>query len=133
MDSQDKPVVGEVKDSYTRQASVLRVVDGDTLDLEADLGFSVFHRLRVRLLGVNTPEIYGVSESSEEFRRGKVASEFTASRLPEKSQVLVQTFKVPSGEKKEKYGRFLAKVWYRRGDAWICVNDDLASMGWGSK
>jgi micrococcal nuclease len=37
-------------------ATVLNVVDGDTIDLMIDLGFSIHHKIRVRLYGVNTPE-----------------------------------------------------------------------------
>ena len=37
-------------------ATVLGVVDGDTVDLMVDLGFQVHHKIRVRLYGINTPE-----------------------------------------------------------------------------
>ena len=37
-------------------AKPLKVVDGDTLDLMVDLGFSIHFKMRVRLYGVNTPE-----------------------------------------------------------------------------
>lgn len=37
-------------------ATVLGVVDGDTIDLMIDLGFNIHHKIRVRLFGVNTPE-----------------------------------------------------------------------------
>ena len=37
-------------------ATVLKVVDGDTIELMVDLGFSVHHKIRVRLYGINTPE-----------------------------------------------------------------------------
>ena len=38
------------------QARVKRVVDGDTLDLDIDLGFHITLRERVRLMGIDTPE-----------------------------------------------------------------------------
>jgi len=41
---------------YTYQAKVKRVVDGDTVDLDVDLGFHVIIRLRGRLIDVDTPE-----------------------------------------------------------------------------
>jgi micrococcal nuclease len=37
-------------------ATLLKVIDGDTVELMVDLGFSVHHKIRVRLYGVNTPE-----------------------------------------------------------------------------
>lgn len=41
---------------YTYQAKVTRVVDGDTVDCDVDLGFRTFTRIRFRLLDVDTPE-----------------------------------------------------------------------------
>jgi micrococcal nuclease len=41
---------------YWYTGKVLNVVDGDTVDLMVDLGFSVHHKIRVRLYGINTPE-----------------------------------------------------------------------------
>jgi len=38
------------------KAKVIRVVDGDTVDMEFDLGFYVTTRVRTRLIGVDTPE-----------------------------------------------------------------------------
>ena len=36
--------------------SVDHIVDGDTLDVTVDLGFDITHKIRVRLLGIDTPE-----------------------------------------------------------------------------
>lgn len=41
---------------YTYKAKLLKIIDGDTIDAEIDLGFGVFLRQRVRLYGINTPE-----------------------------------------------------------------------------
>ena len=41
---------------FCYNAKVVRVVDGDTIDLLVDLGFSIHHKVRVRLYGINTPE-----------------------------------------------------------------------------
>jgi len=43
-------------DNYIRRAKVTRVVDGDTVDLEVDLGYHISLSIRGRLLGVDTPE-----------------------------------------------------------------------------
>ena len=43
-------------DNYVRRAKVNRVVDGDTVDLEVDLGYHISLYIRGRLLGVDTPE-----------------------------------------------------------------------------
>lgn len=44
---------------YQYQAKLIKVVDGDTVDLEVDLGFSVLHKMRFRLLYINAPEMKG--------------------------------------------------------------------------
>lgn len=46
---------------YRYRAHVVRVVDGDTLDVNIDLGFHVEFRARVRLAGYNAPELHGLT------------------------------------------------------------------------
>lgn len=41
---------------YTYKAKLIRIIDGDTVDAEIDLGFGVFLKQRIRLYGINTPE-----------------------------------------------------------------------------
>ena len=42
---------------YEYRAKILRVVDGDTVDVDIDLGFGVWmHKERVRMMGIDTPE-----------------------------------------------------------------------------
>ena len=41
---------------YNYKAKLVRVVDGDTIDAEIDLGFGVFIKQRIRLYGIDTPE-----------------------------------------------------------------------------
>lgn len=42
---------------YTYRAQSVRVLDGDTVELLVDLGFRVFHRLTIRLAGIDAPEL----------------------------------------------------------------------------
>ena len=51
---------------YQYKAEVVRVVDGDTVDVLIDLGLNVFTKERIRLFGINTPETYGVKKGSAE-------------------------------------------------------------------
>ncbi len=54
---------------YQYKAKIVRVIDGDTYEIDIDLGLSVWVRgERVRLYGVNTPEVYGVKRESNEYR-----------------------------------------------------------------
>ena len=46
-------------DSYTRAAEVIDIYDGDTVTVLADLGFSSWIKTKIRMLGIDTPEIRG--------------------------------------------------------------------------
>jgi len=91
---------------YTYETEVLYVVDGDTYDFEVDLGFNVFKRLRVRLLGLDTHEIYGVKKESREYELGKRQMEFAEDVLFSADEIVLKTYKDETG----KYGRYLAEV-----------------------
>ena len=56
---------------YEYKAVVDRVVDGDTIDVTIDLGFSVWKKMRVRMEGINTPE--SRTRDLEEKKRGLAA------------------------------------------------------------
>jgi micrococcal nuclease len=56
---------------YEYKAVVDRVVDGDTIDVTIDLGFSVWKKMRVRMEGINTPE--SRTRDKEEKKRGLAA------------------------------------------------------------
>lgn len=80
---------------FTR-CRVTDVVDGDTVDLEIDLGFLVTTRLRARLHSINTPE------------RGHPGWAAARDRLIE--LVLNKPVVVHSRKPRDKYGRFLATL-----------------------
>lgn len=115
---------------YGYRATVRRVVDGDTIDFDVDLGFYMHAHIRVRLLGVDTPEIYGVKKGSEEYEAGKEATEFTKKWLEENvdedGTIYVETFKNHG----DKYGRWLAVV---GGSATDTLNDALEAAGYGTE
>jgi len=54
-------------------ADVLRVIDGDTVDVRVDLGFNVHYKVRVRMHGINAPE--SRTRDKEEKIRGLAAKE----------------------------------------------------------
>lgn len=89
---------------YWYSAVCNRVVDGDTLDLTFDLGMHVHIKERVRVYGIDTPEIYGVKKDSEEYERGCLAS----ARVKE----LIEGKRIWVNTKKDKYGRYLAIIFY---------------------
>jgi len=89
---------------YTYGAVVVRVVDGDTLILDIDLGCGVWLRgERCRLLGIDTPEPRG--ETKEE---GQRATRYVQQLVVAYgNRVVIQTAKDTKG----KYGRWLVTVW----------------------
>ena len=88
---------------YEYKAVVDRVVDGDTIDVIIDLGFSVWKKIRVRMEGINTPE--SRTRDLEEKKRGLAAKDRLKSILEFNNNNCV--LKV-SGV--GKYGRALATV-----------------------
>jgi len=90
---------------YEYKARVLRVVDGDTVDLDIDLGCSVHVHERCRLYGINAPETHGVKKDSDEYRKGMEATEFLRNMI-EGKEILIRTHK----DKRGKYGRYLVEI-----------------------
>lgn len=103
---------------YEYIAVVWKVVDGDTMHLNLDLGCDVSMRMTVRLAGLNTPEM-----STDE---GVAAKDFVNEWLSYHAaggKVRVLTIK----DRKEKYGRYLANIW--SVDLKHCLNTDLLKNG----
>ena len=89
---------------HTYRCKILRVVDGDTVDVDIDLGFGVWmHKERLRINGIDTPE--SRTRDKEEKIYGLAAKEFVKSFLPVGSDATLQTEKDKTG----KFGRILGK------------------------
>lgn len=104
--------------SEAMPATIVRVVDGDTVDLRFHDG----HRDRARLLGIDTPETVAPNRPVGCF--GPEASARTKALLPEGTEVLVQR----DEEARDRYGRLLVYVW-RRNDE-LFVNERLVAEGY---
>lgn len=107
---------------YEYMADVVRVVDGDTVDLRVDLGFGITFKERFRLHGINAPEIHGVKKDSEEYKAGMEATNWLRQKL-EHGRFQVRTIK----DKKGKYGRYLAVLIERDGSN---INDEMVKLGY---
>ena len=83
---------------YTYSAEVIKVVDGDTVDLNIDLGFHVKIAKRIRLSLIDAPERFT--------ELGKKSKEFLSNTLPEGSVVTVKT----QLDRDDKYGRVLGEI-----------------------
>jgi micrococcal nuclease len=90
---------------YQYKAKVLKVLDGDTVDIDLDLGFNiVLASQRVRMAGIDTPE--SRTTNNEEKVRGQLSKKKLAEKLPVGSWVRIETQKSDSND--DKFGRILA-------------------------
>ena len=89
---------------YQYKAKLIRVVDGDTVDVDIDLGFGVWmHKERVRIYGLDAPESRTRDKVEKVF--GKYAKQCVKDWLPVGSLQTLVTEKDKSG----KYGRILGR------------------------
>lgn len=106
---------------YEYRAKLVRVVDGDTLYLNVDLGLETSRILEVRLYGINCPEMHDVPA-------GQDAKNFTENWLAVHKDpdgwLTITTVK----DRKEKYGRYLAIIHDGDGEGQV-LNDDLVTSG----
>ena len=91
---------------YEYKCKMVRVVDGDTVDVDIDLGFGVWLRKqRIRMYGIDTPE----SRTSDKVEKvyGKAATEFLI-KWTNAGDLTLKTFKDGKG----KFGRILGELWF---------------------
>ena len=87
---------------YEYRCEVVHIVDGDTVDVDIDLGFGVWmKKQRIRLYGIDTPE--SRTRDLEEKKYGLMAKEMVLAHLPIGSTQILRTHKDGVG----KYGRIL--------------------------
>lgn len=90
---------------YEYKCEVTRVVDGDTIDCVLDLGFSILHKCRVRLYGIDTPE--SRTRDLDEKARGKLASKFLQDSIDNGKDIVLRS---ELKDSKGKYGRVLGSI-----------------------
>jgi micrococcal nuclease len=93
---------------YIYKAELIRVVDGDTVELLIDQGFSNFTKQTMRLYGIDAPEM----NTAE----GKEAKAWLIGILGPYGAIYVQTIQLATKAKRDKYGRFLAVLFDDLGD-----------------
>jgi micrococcal nuclease len=105
---------------------VTKVVDGDTIDVDIDLGFDISFSSRVRLAGIDTPE--SRTKDLVEKALGLEAKAYLKHAIDAAKTVVIKTEKMNSSEK---YGRILGWL-YLDGDT-VSVNDHMINDGhaWG--
>lgn len=110
--SAPKPAIVAIRQGWTVPGTVVRVIDGDTIQADLDLGWGVILRkATIRIADINCPEL-----STAE---GVTAAARTAALLPAGSPVQVIS------HKRDKYGRVLASVLWQDTDGTTTTRHDL--------
>lgn len=101
---------------------VTRVVDGDTIDVIIDLGFSIFIKSRIRLAGINAPETRTLDMNEKE--KGLDAKFWLEKELKDQ-EIIIRT------TKEEKYGRMLGYLHTKNHS--LTVNERMILEGFAEK
>lgn len=98
---------GPKEPAYLYRANVINIVDGDTIDVDIDLGFYVWIKdQRIRLVGINSPEPRGETEQA-----GKAATECLSKLIVGKT-IIIRTVKgKDGGDRDDSFGRWLGVVY----------------------
>jgi endonuclease YncB( thermonuclease family) len=92
---------------WTVPATVVRIVDGDTVELNLDLGWRITMTANCRILGINAPELSTAA--------GQAARSYAEGLLPPGAEVVFQSRKL------DKYGRPLGDILYQGGNFGTCM------------
>lgn len=99
-------------------SNILKVIDGDTVDVSLDLGFYVTVVQRIRLDGLDTPEVH--SKNIEEKKLAQEAKQFIEKWFEDNKNLTIKT------KKDDKYGRMLGEIFC--GD--VSLNKKLIELGY---
>jgi micrococcal nuclease len=110
-------------------AIIKRVIDGDTVVADIDLGLGIWRKGEVlRLHGINTPEVVGANKAAGLEAKAALEDLFDDGApgvVHGTTRVVIQTFK--DGD--DKFGRLLARIHVAHTETWLCVNDELLARG----
>jgi micrococcal nuclease len=97
---------------YQYKAIITNVVDGDTFDMDIDLGFNIHIHERVRLLDVDTPEKFGSEKDL-----GLIMKQYATNNFLGK-EVVIKSEKAGTAADTDSFGRWLVRVFLEGSD--IC-------------
>ena len=120
---------GTKPEPFSYNATVVKVVDGDTIDALIDVGFSIMTKKRIRFRGINTPE--SRTRDKEEKIRGLAAKERVDQLLSENdNKFVLKSYGVG------KYGRCLGELFvdaHEESINQVLINEGHATEYWGGK
>ena len=99
--------------------TIKKIVDGDTIDVDIDLGFGITYSHRVRLKGINAAETKTLD--LEEKAKGLAAKEWLKKELSREGEWVIET------TKEDKYGRILGTLYFV-GDP-VTINEKMLNEG----
>jgi len=102
---------------------VTKVVDGDTIDVDIDLGFDITFSSRVRLAGIDTPESRTTDKAEKVL--GLECKDYLKKAIDSAKSIVIKTEKLDSSEK---YGRILGWLYLDGADK--SVNEALIAGGY---
>ena len=102
-----------------------QIVDGDTIDVDIDLGFDISLNKRVRLAGIDTPETH--TKDANEKKLGLEAKEWLKLQLKDKEAEYIR-IKTEKPDSTEKYGRILG--WLYIDNDTISINEKMIQQGY---
>ena len=112
------------KDTYIyRIRSIHKVVDGDTIDADIDLGFDISLTKRIRLAGVDTPE--SRTTDANEKKLGLESKEWLKKRVDGAKDIIIRT-ELPDST--EKYGRIIGHLFINGEE--ISLNNQMITEGY---
>ena len=112
------------KDPYIyRIRSIHKVVDGDTIDADIDLGFDISLTKRIRLAGVDTPESRTADASEKKY--GLESKEWLKKRCENAKDILIKT-ELPDST--EKYGRIIGHLFINGEET--SLNNQMITEGY---
>ena len=112
------------KDPYIyRIKQITKVVDGDTIDADIDLGFDISLTKRIRLAGVDTPE--SRTADANEKKYGLQSKEWLKHKVENAEHILIKT-ELPDST--EKYGRIIGHLFVN--DQETSLNDQMIVEGY---
>ena len=116
--------MSKTKDLYVyRIKSITKVVDGDTIDANIDLGFDISLTKRIRLAGIDTPE--SRTRNLEEKALGLESKEWLKKALEGAKDILIKT-ELPDST--EKYGRIIGHLFIN--DQETSLNNQMIDEGY---
>jgi len=111
---------------YEYKVKVVKVIDGDTIDVDIDLGFgTVLTKRRIRLYGIDTPE--SRTRDKEEKQRGLLSKNYLLLKCPIGGYVTLKSHGVG------KFGRILGELFeYNKHEDTMSINQEMCNEGYAA-